>query len=162
MLVRLFALTLVFTLATPLSAALYSWRDSGGVTHISDQPPGAQAGDAAPQVKKIEVLELTTVNTRRLPQTPVDLSRLSGEENEQPTAQPTLTLYTTEWCGICKNAKQYMAQEDAPYVEKDIEASLEARHEFRELGGDGVPLFRFGARVMAGFSRDAFEAFYAH
>jgi len=160
MLKRLIALFLLVTLTTPLSAALYTWRDGGGVIHISDKPPGEQADDSTPEVKKIEVAEFTTVNTRQLPQTPIDLSGLTDQEGEESAALRSVIMYTTAWCNICKHAKQYMTQKKIPYVEKDIEKSLEARKEFRELGGDGVPLILLGDQVMAGFSRVEFEAFY--
>ena len=156
MLYRLLAVFLSLALATPLHAALYTWRDSGGVIHISDIPPS----DLTSAVKKIEVLELSAVKTRRLPQTPIDLADLPELQDEEPAALPLVIMYTTDWCNICKQAKQYMAEKQITYTEKDIEKSLDALKEFRALGGDGVPLILLGDRVMAGFSRAGFEAFY--
>ena len=160
MLKRLILLTLLITLATPLSAALYTWRDGNGITNVSDQPPTGQADVNVTEVKKIEILELETVNTRRLPHSPIDLAQYPEVEQTEPPPPPPVVLYTTEWCVICKQAKEYMAQKEIPFDEKDIEKSLVALKEFRQLDGNGVPLILLGDRVMAGFAQAEFDAFY--
>ena len=68
-----------------------------------------------------------------------------------------IEIYTTPQCPYCRDAKAYMDERGIDYLEKDVETDLEARKEFHQRGGRGVPyLFVYG-EPMRGFNRDRFE-----
>jgi glutaredoxin len=68
------------------------------------------------------------------------------------------TSFTTEWCGVCRKAKAYMASHGIAYEELDIEKSRSARTKFDQLGGRAVPVILIGKERMTGFSLARFEA----
>jgi glutaredoxin len=73
-------------------------------------------------------------------------------------ASRKVTIFTTEWCGVCRKAKSYMAGHGIAYDELDIEKSQFARTEFDQLGGRAVPVILIGKEKMTGFSPAKFEA----
>ena len=67
-------------------------------------------------------------------------------------------MYSTSWCGVCKEAKQYMASRGIRYQEYDIEKNSNAKRKFKKLGGRGIPLILVGNQKMRGFSASRLEA----
>ena len=63
-------------------------------------------------------------------------------------------IYTTPYCGYCKQAKEYMDGEGIPYKEFDVENNTENRKQFQALGGRGVPLILVGEEVMHGYNQN--------
>jgi glutaredoxin len=121
-------------LAMPAFSGIYKWTDAQGRTHYSDAPPPAA---------KTTQLKLQSYSG------PVEVSRATG-------ADRGVTLYTTEWCGVCKRAKTYMKENNVPFSEWDVEKSDYGAAKFRQLGGKGVPLITIGPRVMKGFDASRF------
>ena len=156
--VGLFSLCLMHQLV----AGVYTWRDANGVLQFSDRPPEPKAGVAAPKVKTIEVPEISTVQVRQLPPFVG-----TGQEATSKTAgkskgkTPKVTMYSAEWCGVCKRAKRYFEEHKVRYTEKDIDKSKSANAEFRKLGGRGVPLILVGRKRLSGFSVASFEKIYS-
>lgn len=68
-----------------------------------------------------------------------------------------VTMYSTSWCGHCKNARNYFAAKRIAYREIDVEKSEAAAREFKRLGGSGVPLILVGGKAMSGFNPESFE-----
>lgn len=68
-----------------------------------------------------------------------------------------VTLYTASWCGYCKQAKAYLANQKINYREVDIE-SQDGMVEFSQAGGSGaVPLLIAGKESLQGFSPEAYD-----
>lgn len=68
----------------------------------------------------------------------------------------TPIIYSTNWCGYCKMAKQYLTQKDVDFVEKNIEEDADAHKELMEkIGGQfrGVPVIDIGGELILGFNR---------
>jgi len=63
-----------------------------------------------------------------------------------------VVLFTTSWCGACKQAKAFLNQRGVAYLEYDVEKSTEARRQFEALGGRGVPLMLINGTVVKGFN----------
>ena len=63
-----------------------------------------------------------------------------------------VTLYSTSWCGACKQAKAFLNQHGIAYLEYDVEKSDEGRQQFVALGGRGVPLIVIDGTVIKGFN----------
>ncbi|WNO11228.1 glutaredoxin family protein [Teredinibacter sp. KSP-S5-2] len=70
-----------------------------------------------------------------------------SEENQ-------LIIYTVKWCNYCKNLKSFLDNKNIPYLEKDIETSPSAKHEFNQLNGQGTPLILIGNTLIRGFNQE--------
>lgn len=73
---------------------------------------------------------------------------------------PTVTLYSTEWCGYCKAARSYFTRKQIPFVERDIEKDAAAHRQFQALGGGGVPLIVVDRVRISGFDQGQFKDTY--
>ena len=116
------------------SAGVYKWTDAQGRIQYSDTPPPAAR---ATQLK----LQSYTG--------PALVGKVAG-------ADSGVTLYTTEWCGVCKRAKAFMQQNGVPFREWDVEKTEYGATKFRQLGGSGVPLITVGSERMMGFDAGRF------
>lgn len=129
---------------------LYRWVDEQGTVHFSDRAPDEGA----------ERIELEPINSVT-PVKALEASDAASRADERgQAAGGRVTMYSTSWCGYCKQARQYFRAEGIPFTEHDIEASARARRAYDRLGGGGVPLLEVGTRTMNGFSVDSFERFY--
>lgn len=120
---------LALLLALPASAGVYKWTDAQGRIHYTDSPP--------PTARTTQ-LKLQTYTG------PAQVSRVSG-------ADSGVTIYTTAWCRVCKNAKAYLKQNGIPFREWDVEKTEYGEIKFQQLGGRGVPLITVGSQKMMGF-----------
>jgi glutaredoxin len=77
---------------------------------------------------------------------------------EKAAASRKVTIFTTEWCGVCRKAKSYMASQGIAFDEFDIEKSRSARSRFDQLGARGVPVILVGKEKMTGFSAGKLKA----
>lgn len=92
----------------------------------------------------------------------VEIDSYAGPAEVSPVgdsaASQKVTIFTTEWCGVCRKAKAYMASHGIAFEELDIEKSRFAREKFDRLGGRAVPVILIGKERMTGFSPARFEA----
>jgi glutaredoxin len=122
-------LVLALFLALPASAGVYKWTDAQGRIHYTDSPPPAA------QATQLRLQTYTG---------PAQVSRVVG-------ADSGVTIYTTQWCGVCKRAKAFLKQNGVPFREWDVEKTEYGAIKFQQLGGSGVPLITVGAQKMMGF-----------
>lgn len=127
---------LALLLVWPASAGVYKWTDAQGRTQYSDTPP--------PTAKSTQ-LKLQSFTGA------AQVSQASG-------ADSGVTIYTTQWCGVCKRAKAFFAQNAVPFREWDVEKTDYGATKFRQLSGSGVPLITVGSQKMAGFDEASFMA----
>lgn len=73
-------------------------------------------------------------------------------EDSAATGDAGVILYSTSWCGACKQAKAFLNQNDIAYFEYDVEKSDEGRRQFVALGGRGVPLIVIDGTVIKGYN----------
>jgi glutaredoxin len=144
------ALALIALLAVaPAAAQVYKWTDPNGKVHYGDRPPE----DAKKQELKIRIPSYDgPVQVR-------DWSAVLGSKAAGSSSE--VTMYSTSWCGHCKNARNYFAAKRIPYRDVDVETSEAAAREFKRLGGSGVPLILVGNKTMSGFNPESFEALLA-
>lgn len=139
---------LALLLALPALGQVYKWTDSTGKVHYGDRPPE----DAKKQELRIRIPSYDgPVEVR-------DWGAVLRRKAAPGGGLASITMYSTDWCGHCKNARAYFASKGISYRELDVEKSDSARREYEELGGRGVPLIVVGGKVMRGFSAGAFEA----
>jgi glutaredoxin len=122
-------------------AAIYRWVDADGRIFYSDSPP--RQSDARP-VK----LPSNTV----APVTPAPRAKPAAA-----TAGEKVTLYTTTWCGYCKKARAYLNARNIPFDDVDVETTDRGRREYREMGGNGVPVIFVGSQRMDGYDQSGLE-----
>ena len=133
-------------LALPATAQVYKWTDPSGKVHYGDRPPD----DAKKQELKIRIPSYDG---------PVQVRDWSSVLGTRSAAGPgSVTMYSTDWCGHCKNARKYFAAKGISYREIDVEKSESGAREFKSLGGSGVPLILVGGKAMSGFDAESFEA----
>ena len=65
--------------------------------------------------------------------------------------QPEVVIYVTDWCGYCKQTRQFLDANSIRYSAHDVEKSAEARTAHQQLGGRGVPLIVVGDEVIHGY-----------
>lgn len=62
-----------------------------------------------------------------------------------------VVLYATSWCGYCAKAREFLAQNNIPYYEYDIEESSEGHEQYKRLGGRGVPVLWVNGETIKGY-----------
>lgn len=144
---RLVLLVVSALLALPAASQVYTWKDKDGRVHFGDRPP-AEANAQSVKIRSYDE-----------PSAPQDWSRVIRGKAQPVGAAAShgVTMYSTEWCGVCRRARSYFAANGIAYTEIDVEKSEAGRREFTELGGKGVPLIVAGGKVMRGFSPEGFE-----
>jgi glutaredoxin len=62
-----------------------------------------------------------------------------------------VVIYTTAWCPYCAKLRAGLAANGVPYVEYDVEKSLQGQLGFWTLRGRGVPVSAVGPEVIYGY-----------
>lgn len=73
----------------------------------------------------------------------------------------SVTVYSTNWCGFCKMAKDYLASKDIPFTEKNVEEDKAAYDELvGKMNGSfrGVPVIDVDGTLVLGFDRGKLDA----
>lgn len=69
-----------------------------------------------------------------------------------------ITLYGTDWCGVCDRARKYMRDKHIPFEDFDIERDQQARTRAHALNPQGsVPTITIDKELLIGFSPDSLE-----
>ncbi len=64
-----------------------------------------------------------------------------------------VVMYSTDWCGYCKQARSLFRSADVEYQEYNIEKSAEGLKQYQALGGRGVPLIIINGKILRGFDK---------
>jgi glutaredoxin len=140
-----------FLAATAAAAQVYKWTDPSGKVHYGDRPPeDAKKQELAIRIPSydgpVEVTDWAAVLRRKSPSAPA------------PQSRGGITMYATDWCPHCRNARKYFEARGIAFTEINVETSESGRKEYQALGGKGVPLIVVGDKLMRGFSPQRFEA----
>jgi glutaredoxin 3 len=66
---------------------------------------------------------------------------------------PTITIYTTRWCGYCVRAKALLDSRGLAYDEVDLDDDPHFRRRLNELtGGWTVPQILIGGQPIGGYT----------
>jgi glutaredoxin len=76
-----------------------------------------------------------------------------------PPRNMNVTLYSAAWCGYCRRAKAYLAQNGIAYDDIDVDTP-DGRAAFEQVGKDGVPLLVSGKKRVRGFRPEGYDAFF--
>jgi len=70
-----------------------------------------------------------------------------------------VVMYSTDWCGVCRRARQYFAENQISFEEHDVDRDPRAREEYLRLNPRrSVPTIKVGDEVIVGFSAQAVNA----
>lgn len=142
-------LAAAMALALPAAAQVYKWTDPSGKTHYGDSPPE----DTKKQELKIHIPSYDGPVVVR------DWAAIIHKKAAPAAPEPDrITMYSTDWCPHCKNARNYFSAKGIRFTEYNVETSETGRKEYEALGGGGVPVIVVGSKVMRGFSAKSFEA----
>ncbi|TNF59889.1 MAG: glutaredoxin family protein [Deltaproteobacteria bacterium] len=71
----------------------------------------------------------------------------------------SITMYATQWCGVCRKAREYMKENRIDFTERDTEESSAANERLGELNPrKTIPTFEIDELVYIGFQEQLFEA----
>lgn len=128
-------------------AQLYYWVDEKGVKHCSSDPPPDRPG-----IRSVKQYQFNSAEDASEPEEPESKDATTEVQTPVKRKTPPVTIYTTSWCGVCKEAKAWMAANKVPYTEIDIEQSEENHRRYKEAGGQkGVPLIICSGQSMEGW-----------
>jgi glutaredoxin len=119
--------------------------------------------------KRVGFVEMTAPP----PQTPADAQRIrqaranraarvsatapgASDENEQGSGAQVV-LYSADWCGVCRRAKQYMDEHGIRYDERNIDEPRWRDEMTAKAGPGGIPVFDVGGQILRGFSPERLE-----
>lgn len=70
-----------------------------------------------------------------------------------------ITVYSTTWCGFCKQAMKYFDSLGVKYTDVNVEEDRQAAEEMvRKTGQMGVPVIEIGDTTIVGFDRPQIDA----
>ncbi len=134
--------------------AYFSYEDDDGGAHI------VQGLHNVPAARQKSARNLTRNGSR-------PINRYDGAlaaQRRQPRLLDTsadfnpnrlnVTIFSAEWCGACKRARQLLDSEGVDYELRDIDHDSDARDEVRQiLGGVQIPLLDINGTYVAGYDR---------
>ena len=89
-------------------------------------------------------------------------SRLNPAKAAESRKYPAVVLYSVAWCPHCKAAKEYLTQNNIPFINRDVELDHKAYEDLTlKYDSPGVPLLVLGSGknevVMRGFTPELFQ-----
>jgi glutaredoxin len=116
---------------------IYRWVDANGRVQYGEKPPaGAPSNTLQPRVSSVGGNAAAAAK---------------GAGAQPAAAKAAVKMFATDWCGYCRQARQYFARNGIAYTELDIEKSQAAMAEYKSLGGRGVPVILVGSERMNGY-----------
>lgn len=88
----------------------------------------------------------------------------SGGFATPAAASSDVVLYSTSWCGYCRQTRQYLKSKKVAFVERDVEKDQGAAEELSRkavaagVRPQGVPVIDVRGKLILGFDREALDA----
>ena len=140
-------------------AEFYRYTDSGGslqsVDNISSVP--AQYRNQLKNAQSLSEVGVVGIPgpSRYEPPSANDPQAAGRLKKKAPQYTGTVDIFVTSGCGYCKKMERFFDTKGIRYTAFDIEKDSNARKQYKELGGRGVPLTRIGSSVVRGYNPDA-------
>ena len=136
------------------TADMYKWVDKDGVTRFQDMPPS----NISDPTKVEKIIQSDRVSTSYdSPATP-PADNSGYKQTIKATPKLKVEIYTTNWCGYCKQAKEYLNSRRISYIEYDVEKDKDALKRKKELSPNGgVPVAVINGKVIRGFSSNTYD-----
>ncbi len=144
----------------PAFAQIYELTDKNGNRVFSDSP---QAGADAREVKggADKIFRSGAGSAPHKDNSNSGPPNSSSEEKRKRSyGDVNVVMYTTSWCGYCKQARDYIFMLGANLVEYDIEKDKDRKAEMvrKSGGGISVPLIDIEGTIIRGFNQNAIRA----
>lgn len=68
-----------------------------------------------------------------------------------------ITIFTSDTCGYCHQAKDYLNSKGMTFEEKNISKDMNARKELMAQGFMGVPIINVDGEVIQGFDKSRLD-----
>jgi mycoredoxin len=69
-------------------------------------------------------------------------------------ANARVVMYSTDWCGYCKQTRRFLDSQGIRYTEFDIEKDAVGRKAYEALGGRGIPLIDVNGTLIRVFNEE--------
>jgi glutaredoxin len=138
-----------FIFSLPGWAQVYKWQDERGVTHFSDSPP-QETGAVKMKVQEKEEASERAIDLRQSAD-----DQLRGTRSNRDIQ---VIMYMTDWCGYCRQAREYLHSLGVNLIEYDIEKDKGKREEMHKRGGKGVPLIDVEGILIKGYSPELIKS----
>ncbi|MEK6211063.1 MAG: glutaredoxin domain-containing protein [Pseudomonadota bacterium] len=79
------------------------------------------------------------------------LDRYAAFAHRPGADSKAVVIYTTAWCPYCAKLRTSLAASGIPYMEHDVEKSLDGQLGFWTLRARGVPVSAIGPKVIYGY-----------
>lgn len=77
----------------------------------------------------------------------------SGSSSQSNVNAEKVILFSTSWCGYCKQARNLFNDNDVAFTEYDIEDDYVTYQRFQAYGGRTVPLIVINGEILEGYSK---------
>lgn len=89
-------------------------------------------------------------------------SKLDPVKAQEARKYPQIVLFSVSWCPHCREAKEYLAKNNIPFTNRDVEQDAQAMTLLTDkYKSQSVPVIVFGAGqnelVMFGFTPETFQ-----
>lgn len=78
--------------------------------------------------------------------------RLPVSIDPEAAMRADVVLFATSWCGYCAKARDLLKTAGVPFVEHDIETSVEGKQQYDAIGGQGVPILLINGEIVRGYN----------
>ena len=124
---------------------IYKWKDKDGniVMSSTPPPPGVKW-----ETRKLEESKGTAKSAATTTAKPAP--RPAGEK--RPVADVKVIMYMTDWCPVCKKAREYLNDLGVNLVEYNVETDRQREQEWiRKVGNKrGVPTLDIEGTILQG------------
>lgn len=132
----------MLALAGPAHALYKIVGPDGSVTY-TDLPPPPGSG-------QVSTLSPPAAGNRSPVQLPLEL--------REATAHHPVTLFTTQSCPACDQARELLRQRGVPHVEKTTQSEADREAWPRIVGGIEAPVLRIGSQTVRTLDRDEWNS----
>ena len=127
----------------------------GDIPIPSDVPTPAEAAAANPATA---IPDASSAQPSAAPTLPTEVD-VPDWKWSLARRQVAITMYATQWCGVCRKAREYMEANGIDFIERDTDGSPAASERLGELNPRRtIPTFEIDELVYVGFNESAFEA----
>lgn len=140
---------------------IYQYTDKNGVVIITDKPPaGSNAKEKRFKEGGVYWGNQSESDYPSYKENKQASSAPAREERKKDYGRVTAVMYMTDWCGYCKQARQYIHSLGAGLIEYNIERDPGKKDEMKRKSGGStsVPLIDIDGTIIRGYSPGAIRA----
>ena len=153
------------TIQQSAAEVMLGWRSAGAAMNEASSPPTPESLGAATTPFVPDVAAPSESASQAYADTERDRERHAQIEADRQAralrrarTRVPIALYSTPWCGYCKQARAYMREAGIAFDEYDIDEDRAAKAAVRRLNPRGsVPTIDVAGTVLIGWNQTRFE-----